>query len=133
MVVEVAATLLPPKKEMVPDLPFFHFLPFIHSFIFTMCFFLAGNQDVLQSEHAFAYWLATSTSLRANMRMLTGWQPARPLGRACVRLKCRAETKHLLSGAQKFKGRAQNLLRNFLNFCEIFRRAENSPGRARKI
>ena len=41
MVVGVAAALLPPKKEMVPDLPFFHFLPFIHFFIFTMCFFLA--------------------------------------------------------------------------------------------
>ena len=27
--------------------------------------------------------------------------------------KCRAETKDLVSGAQKFKGRAQNLLRNF--------------------
>ena len=40
MVVGVAAALLPPKKEMVPDSPFFHFLPFIHFFIFTMCFFL---------------------------------------------------------------------------------------------
>ena len=47
--------------------------------------------------------------------------------------KCRAFLKHLVSGAQKFKGRAQNLLRNFWDFCEIFRRAENSPGRARKI
>ena len=46
MVVGVAAALLPPKKEMVPDLPFFHFLPFIHFFIFTMCFFLAENARI---------------------------------------------------------------------------------------
>jgi hypothetical protein len=43
MVVGVAVALLPPKKEMVPDLPFFHFLPFIHFFIFTMCFFLVAR------------------------------------------------------------------------------------------
>ena len=43
MVVGVAVALLPPKKEMVPDLPFFHSLPFIHFFIFTMCFFLGGG------------------------------------------------------------------------------------------
>ena len=43
MVIGVAPALLPPKKEMVPDLPFFHFLPFIHFFIFTMCFFLAKS------------------------------------------------------------------------------------------
>ena len=33
---------------------------------------LAGNQHVLQSEHAFAYWLATNTSFKANMRSRTG-------------------------------------------------------------
>ena len=49
MVVGVAATLLPPKKEMVPDLPFFHFLPFIHFFIFTMCFFL-GTKVISSPE-----------------------------------------------------------------------------------
>ena len=38
---------------------------------------MAGNQHVLQSEHAFSSWLATSTSFKANMRSLNGWQPAR--------------------------------------------------------
>ena len=33
--------------------------------------------------------------------------------RSARSVKCRAETKDLVSGAQKFKGRAQNLLRNF--------------------
>ena len=46
---------------------------------------LAGNQHVLQSEHAFAYWLATSTCFKANMRSRTGWQPARASKRTCVR------------------------------------------------
>ena len=56
-----------------------------------------------------------------------------PVSECSTKLKCRAFLKDLVSGAQKFKGRAQNLLRNFWDFCEIFRRAENSPGRARKI
>ena len=47
---------------------------------------LAGNQHVLQSEHAFAYWLATSTCFKANMRSRTGWQPTRPLKQTCVRV-----------------------------------------------
>ena len=57
---------------------------------------LAGNQHVLQGEHAFAYWLATSTSFRASMRSITGWQPARPSGRTCVRLL--AGNQHVLPG-----------------------------------
>ena len=67
---------------------------------------LAGNQHVLrasmrslirwqpgrpQGAHAFAYWLATSTSFRANMRSLTGWQPARLVGRRCVRRQTYAD------------------------------------------
>ena len=67
---------------------------------------LAGNQHVLrasmrslirwqpgrpQGAHAFAYWLATSTSFRANMRSLTGWQRARLVGRRCVRRQTYAD------------------------------------------
>ena len=39
---------------------------------------MAGNQHVLQSEHAFSSWLATRTSFKTNMRSLNGWQPERP-------------------------------------------------------
>ena len=46
---------------------------------------MAGNQHVLQSEHAFSSWLATSTSFKANMRSLNGWQAARPSKPTCVR------------------------------------------------
>ena len=67
---------------------------------------LAGNQHVLrasmrslirwqpgrpQGAHAFAYWLATSTSFRANMRSLTGWQRASLVGRRCVRRQTYAD------------------------------------------
>ena len=67
---------------------------------------LAGNQHVLrasmrslirwqpgrpQGAHAFAYWLATSTSFRANMRSLTGWQRAPLVGRRCVRRQTYAD------------------------------------------
>ena len=67
---------------------------------------LARNQHVLrasmrslirwqpgrpQGAHAFAYWLATSTSFRANMRSLTGWQRAPLVGRRCVRRQTYAD------------------------------------------
>ena len=61
---------------------------------------LAGNQHVLQSEHAFAYWLATSTCFKANMRSRIGWQPARASKRTCVRVL--AGNQHVLQSEHAF-------------------------------
>ena len=39
--------LIVPMKKMVTDLPFLHFLSFIHFFMFTICFFLGAYSSMV--------------------------------------------------------------------------------------
>ena len=72
---------------------------------------MAGNQHVLQNEHALAQWLATSTAWRRNMRSVDGWQirasppraPYRPMSAHDLPMICPWSPLYLQVGTVKMR------------------------------
>ena len=68
----------------------------------------AKNQLVVKArEGRNPLLLATNTTPRASMRSLTGWEPARPSGRACIRLL--AGNQHVLQGVLVARANRDNI------------------------
>ena len=88
---------------------------------------MAGNQHVLQNEHALAQWLATSTAWRRNMRSVDGWQirasppraPYRPMSAHDLPVICPWSPLYLQVGTAKM--RKNFVLVIFFDFPKILK------------
>jgi len=92
---------IPPTPLQTPDFwpqPY-GIRPFLAFTITICCLQIRSATQYLKSSLPWPLQ-ATSTSCRANMRSLTGWQPARPAGRTCVRLL--AGNQHVLQREHAF-------------------------------
>ena len=93
-------------------------------------FVMAGNQHVLQNEHALAQWLATSTAWRRNMRSVDGWQirasppraPYRPMSAHDLPMICPWSPLYLQVGTVKM--RKQIVLVIFFRFSQNSERSQ---------